>query len=98
LYTNIREEYLFGFVRDQLIDEYGANAVRSGGLRVYPTIHPAFQRAATDAIRETLDLRNGPAAALVSINPVNGAIRAMTAVTPGRKGNQFNLVAQARRQ
>jgi penicillin-binding protein 1A len=98
LYTHIREPYFFGFVRDQLIDEYGANTVRSGGLRVYTTIDPAFQRAATDAIRETLDLRNDPAAALVSINPANGAIRAMTAVTPGRKGNQFNLVAQARRQ
>ena len=34
----------------------------------------------------------------MSINPANGAIRAMTAVYPGRKKNQFNLVAQARRQ
>src|SRR5205823_10581844 len=98
LYTHIREPYFFSFVRDQLIAEYGANTVRSGGLRVYTTIDPAFQRAATDAIRQTLYLRSDPAAALVSINPANGAIRAMTAVTPGRKGNQFNLVAQARRQ
>jgi penicillin-binding protein 1A len=35
---------------------------------------------------------------VVSIAPVTGAIRAMTAVTPGRTSNQFNLVAQARRQ
>src|SRR5207248_5454527 len=91
LYTRIREPYFFSFVRDQLIDEYGANTVRSGGLRVYTTIDPAFQRAAAAAIRETLDLRTDPAAALVSINPANGAIRAMTAVTPGREGNQFNL-------
>src|SRR5207237_3506469 len=79
LYTHIREPYFFSFVRDQLIDEYGANTVRSGGLRVYTTINPAFQRAASDAIRQTLDLRTDPAAALVSINPANGAIRAMTA-------------------
>jgi penicillin-binding protein 1A len=98
LYTQIREPYFFSYVRDQLIDEYGANTVRSGGLRVYTTIDPAFQRAGADAIRETLNLRTDPAAALVSINPANGAIRAMTAVTPGREGNQFNLVAQARRQ
>ena len=54
--------------------------------------------AARKAITDTLYLRDDPAAAVVSINPANGAIRAMTAVTPGRTGNQFNLVAQARRQ
>ena len=54
--------------------------------------------AARRAITDTLYLRDDPAAAVVSINPANGAIRAMTAVTPGRTGNQFNLVAQARRQ
>jgi penicillin-binding protein 1A len=98
LYTRIKEPYFFSYVRDQLIAEYGANTVRSGGLRVYTTIDPRLQRAATRAVRNTLYLRNDPAAAVVSISPYNGAIRAMTAVTPGRKGNQFNLVAQARRQ
>src|SRR5262249_40286943 len=98
LYTRIREPYFFSFVRDQLIDEYGANTVRSGGLRVFTTIDPRFQRLARKAIRDTLYLRSDPAAALVAINPANGAIRAMAAVTPGKSGNQFNLVAQARRQ
>jgi penicillin-binding protein 1A len=98
LYTRIREPYFFSYVRDQLIEEYGANTVRTGGLRVYTTINPRLQVAARKAIRDTLYLRNDPAAAVVSINPANGAIRAMTAVTPGRYGNQFNLVAQARRQ
>jgi penicillin-binding protein 1A len=98
LYTHIREPYFFSYVRDKLIDEYGANTVRSGGLRVYTTINPFLQVAARRAITDTLYLRDDPAAAVVSINPANGAIRAMTAVTPGRTGNQFNLVAQARRQ
>ncbi|HET7554722.1 MAG TPA: PBP1A family penicillin-binding protein, partial [Gaiellaceae bacterium] len=98
LYTQIREPYFFSYVRDQLISEYGANTVRSGGLRVYTTINPSLQIAARKAIRDTLYLRNDPAAAVVSINPANGAIRAMTAVTPGRYGNQFNLASQARRQ
>jgi penicillin-binding protein 1A len=98
LYTRIREPYFFSYVRDQLIAEYGANTVRTGGLRVYTTINPRLQVAARKAIMDTLYLRNDPAAAVVSINPANGAIRAMTAVTPGRTGNQFNLVAQARRQ
>jgi len=98
LYTRIREPYFFSFVRDQLIAQYGAQTVRSGGLRVYTTIDRRFQRAALASIRKTLNERGDPAAALVSIDPRTGAIRAMTSVTPGRSGSQFNLVAQARRQ
>jgi penicillin-binding protein 1A len=98
LYSIIREPYFFGYVRDELIDYYGANTVRSGGLKVYTTINPRFQRAAEISIRETLNQPGDPASAVVSINPANGAIRAMTSVTPGHKENQFNLVAQARRQ
>jgi penicillin-binding protein 1A len=98
LYTTIREPYFFSYVRDQLIAEYGANTVRSGGLKVYTTIHPRFQRLARRAITETLYERTDPAAAIISINPANGAIRAMNAVTPGARGNQFNLLSQARRQ
>ena len=40
LYTGIREPYFFGYVRDQLIAGYGAETVRSGGLKVYTTIVP----------------------------------------------------------
>jgi penicillin-binding protein 1A len=98
LYTTIREPYFFSYVRDQLISEYGAATVRSGGLKVYTTIDPRFQRAARKSIKETLYNRDDPAAAVISINPKNGAIRAMTAVTPGNSKNQFNLLSQARRQ
>jgi penicillin-binding protein 1A len=98
LYKEIREPYFFSYVRDKLIAEYGAGTVRSGGLKVYTTVDPRFQRAAVKAIRETLYESDDPAAALISINPKNGAIRAMTAVTPGNKKNQFNLLSQARRQ
>ena len=98
LYTTIREPYFFSFVRDQLIEEYGVATVRSGGLKVYTTIDPRFQRAARKAIEETLYEKDDPAAAIISINPKNGAIRAMTAVTPGNRKNQFNLLSQARRQ
>jgi penicillin-binding protein 1A len=98
LYTRIREPYFFSFVRDQLIAQYGAQTVRSGGLRVYTTIDPRFQHAALASIRKTLDRPTDPAAALVSIDPRIGAIRAMTSLTPGSRRSQFNLVAQARRQ
>ena len=97
-YTHIREPYFFGYVEDQLQQEYGANTVRSGGLKVYTTINPALQRAARAAITHVLNLSTDPASAIVSIDPRTGAIRAMVAVTPGKKGNQFNFVTSARRQ
>jgi penicillin-binding protein 1A len=98
LYTRIREPFFFSFVREQLIAKYGANTVRGGGLKVYTTIVPRFQKIAIRAIKNTLNQKNDPASAIVSINPKNGAIRAMTAVAPGRKNIQFNLAAQGRRQ
>ena len=52
LYTKIKEPFFFSFVRDQLIAEYGANFVRSGGLRIYTTIDRRLQRLAEQAIRE----------------------------------------------
>jgi penicillin-binding protein 1A len=98
IYTRIREPYFFSYVREQLIAKYGANTVRGGGLRVYTTIVPRYQKLALAAMKNTLNLSTDPASALVSINPKNGAIRAMTAEIPGKKDNQFNLAAQGRRQ
>ncbi len=98
LYEQIREPYFFGYVRDQLVRAYGADTVRAGGLRVDTTIQPRLQRLAGQAISSTLTRRDDPASALISIDPSNGAIRAMTAIVPGRANNQFNLLSQARRQ
>jgi penicillin-binding protein 1A len=98
IYTKVREPYFFSYVREELISKYGANTVRGGGLKVYTTIVPRFQKLAEQAIKNTLNYPNDPASAIVSINPGNGAIRAMTAVIPGKKNTQFNLAAQGRRQ
>jgi penicillin-binding protein 1A len=98
LYTKIREPYFFSYVREQLIQEYGASYVQTGGLRIYTTIDLRFQRLASQAIKEVLTESDDPAAAIVAINPQNGAIRAMVSVTPGGQGSQFNLAAQGRRQ
>jgi penicillin-binding protein 1A len=98
LYQEIREPYFFGYVRDELIREYGAETVRSGGLKVYTTIIPRYQRLAREAIQRTLTEPTDPAAAVVAIDPTTGAIRAMAAVTPGRAQGEFNLLSQARRQ
>jgi penicillin-binding protein 1A len=98
LYTKIKQPYFFSYVLDELVRVYGANVVREGGLRVYTTIEPRLQRAAIKAIRETLYLHDDPAAAIVSVEPGTGAIRAMTAVIPGNTKNQFNIAAQSARQ
>jgi penicillin-binding protein 1A len=98
LYTRIREPYFFSFVRQQLAARYGERRVQSGGLRVYTTIDPRLQRLAERAIKDTLYEPTDPASAIVSIDPRTGAIRAMTGVIPGKRKNQFNLAAQARRQ
>jgi penicillin-binding protein 1A len=98
LYKKISQPYFFSYVRDELVRVYGEARVRHGGLRVYTTIDPRLQQEARKAIKDTLYLSNDPAAAVVAIDPATGAIRAMTAVSPGRANNQFNLVADARRQ
>jgi penicillin-binding protein 1A len=97
-FTHIKEPYFFSYVEELLRQEYGANTVRSGGLRVYTTINPGLQRAATVAIQNVLTEPSDPASAIVVIDPRTGAIRAMTAVTPGHKGNQFNFATSATRQ
>jgi penicillin-binding protein 1A len=98
LYKRIKEPYFFGYVRDELIRAYGVETVRSGGLRVYTTILPRWQKLAERAIRGVLTAPTDPAAAVISIDSHTGAIRAMTSAIPGRRNNQFNLLTQARRQ
>ena len=71
--------------------------MREGGLKVYTTIDPRLQRNAIKAINDILPYRTDPAAAIVSVEPGTGAIRAMTAVVR-KAGNQFNLAAQSARQ
>jgi penicillin-binding protein 1A len=97
IYTRIKQPYFFSYVIDQLERQYGANTVREGGLKVYTTIDPRLQRLANKAMRDVLPYRTDPAAAIVSVEPGTGAIRAMTAITRNGK-TQFNLAAQSARQ
>jgi penicillin-binding protein 1A len=97
VYSSIKQPYFFSYVIDQLERQYGATTVREGGLKVYTTIDPRLQRLARKAILDVLPYRTDPAAAVVSVEPGTGAIRAMTAVVR-TKGNQFNLAAQSTRQ
>ncbi len=61
------------------------------------TIDLQLQEAAQKAIAEHLTDPDGPTAALVAIDPRNGAVRAMVGGANYRK-SQFNLAAQSERQ
>ena len=98
VYTRIKEPYFFSYVEAQLQRQYGTNTVRSGGLKVFTTIDPRLQRLAIQAIKSTLYYKTDPASAIIAINPTNGAIRAMTEVTPGNAKNQVNFLSSAHRQ
>jgi penicillin-binding protein 1A len=96
-YFSHRQPYFFDYVEDKLIERYGVNTVRRGGLRVETTIDPELQRVGLEAMRSTLPYSTDPSSALVSIDPRNGHIRAM--VSSSRYGqSQFNLAAQGHRQ
>ena len=64
-------QYFVNYVKQQLIDEYGAARVFGGGLEVHTTIDLELQQAARDAIRKTLTDPDGPSAALVALDPRN---------------------------
>jgi penicillin-binding protein 1A len=97
LYTRIREPYFFDYVEQKLIDTYGVNTVRKGGLKVYTTLEPAMQDAGRAAIDGQLPYSTDPSAAVVAIDPRNGYIQAM-ASSSTYEHNQYNLAAQGRRQ
>jgi penicillin-binding protein 1A len=96
-YSNIKEPYFFDYVENKLIEKYGVNTVRKGGLRIYTTLDPNYQQTARDAIVSHLPYSTDPAAAVVSIDPDNGHILAM-ASSGDYNSNQYNLAAQGRRQ
>ena len=89
--------YFVNYVKDQLVEKYGAGRVFGGGLRVTTTIDLELQKRARKAIKTILRDPNSPAAALVAIEPETGAVRAMFGGRNFRE-SQFDLAAQAERQ
>ncbi len=92
-----RQPYFFDYVEDKLIEAYGVNTVRRGGLDVYTTIDPKLQKVGAEAIESILPYEEDPSAAFVSIDPRNGWIRAMVS-SSSYDSSQFNLAAQGHRQ
>lgn len=95
-------------VRRQLVARFGWPRVSEGGLHVYTTIDPSWQRAAEAAVDRslaeidaTLTVRGaGDAplqAALIAIEPSSGAVRALVGGRDFGKSS-YNRAFQARRQ
>ncbi len=99
-YTTVKDEFLYNLVQEELIERYGINTVRNGGLRAYTTIDPVQQERAEAAIAESCYAcyEGGPVAGLASVNPKNGAIVALASSPPGEGEEQFNYAWQAERQ
>jgi penicillin-binding protein 1A len=95
--TGGKAQYFVNYVKDQLVEHYGAGNVFGGGLRVTTTIDLNLQTKARTAIEKVLKNPEGPAAALVAIDPRTGAVKAMFGGRNFRE-SQFNLAAQAERQ
>ncbi|HTY95485.1 MAG TPA: transglycosylase domain-containing protein [Solirubrobacteraceae bacterium] len=96
-YSERRESFFFEYVRQQLLERYGAATVQRGGLKVYTTINLNMQRLARKAIAEILDEPEDPASAIVTLNPSNGDIEAM-AESESYEKSQYNLAADGHRQ
>ena len=90
-------QYFVNYVKDQLVEKYGAGNVFGGGRHVTTTIDLELQKRARAAIEKVLRDPDGPAAALVAVEPATGAVRAMFGGRNFRE-SQFNLAAQAERQ
>ncbi len=80
-------------IRRDVEEELGPRALQLGGLRIHTTMDPDLQQAAVETSESVLPYPDDPSAAVVTVEPQTGAIRALG----GREG-EFNLALDARRQ
>ncbi|HZT93543.1 MAG TPA: transglycosylase domain-containing protein [Gaiellaceae bacterium] len=91
------QTYLTDYITSQLLNQYGPEEVRRGGLRIYTTLDAKMQTEATHAILGTLDKKSDPAGSIVSIDPSTGEIRAMAIAQTGKR-IAYDLPADGHRQ
>jgi len=93
--------YFTTYIISQLIDKYGEYTVYNGGLRVYTTLDLNKQRIADEVVKKFLqeegETYNFSQAALVSLDPRTGYIRAMVGGA-SFEASEFNRAWQSKRQ
>jgi len=100
LYTQQHQPSFFGWATQQLpkqLGKHGQRQVELGGLQVKTTLDMRLQGLGVHAISSVLHTPTDPAAALVSIDPQTGAVKAMVNYLPSGRRMQFNLATQAKR-
>ncbi|RUT06729.1 hypothetical protein DSM106972_029860 [Dulcicalothrix desertica PCC 7102] len=97
----VQAPYFTSFVQKELPKYVSPEVIEAGGLTVETTLNPTMQAAADKAVAKTLRNQgrweNFKQAALVSIDPRTGQIKAMVGGKDFGK-YQFNRVTQAQRQ
>ena len=100
--SNKRAAYFLDYVSQQIVDEYGADALYKGGLKVYTTLDIKQQVAAESTVSmmpTSFKTKNGieePQMALVAVEPSTGYIKAMIGGRGGK--DQYNRAVLAARQ
>lgn len=98
---NVRLPYFTSYIEQELPKFVSAEEIEQGGLIVETTLDMKMQEYAEKAVTDALDTagvwQNFENAALVSIDPRSGEIRAMVGGRDFKK-NQFNFATQAKRQ
>jgi penicillin-binding protein 1A len=89
--------YFTTWVRQQLVDQFGARKAFEGGLKIRTTLDLDLQGAAEQAVDKYLPNPDGPSAALVAIDNDTGEVRAMVGGRDYAK-RPFNLATQGQRQ
>jgi penicillin-binding protein 1A len=89
--------YFTTWVRQQLVDRFGARRSFEGGLKITTTLDADLQRAAESTANKYFSNPDGPATAIVALDNDTGEVRAMVG---GRNYNSrpFNLATQGQRQ
>ena len=91
-YSKKRESYFYDYVKQQLVDEYGAKRVQAGGMHIYTTLNLKMQKAARKALDDNL-AGTDRSGSIVTVDPANGDIKAMASnATYGQF--KFNLASQ----
>ncbi|HQE60111.1 MAG TPA: transglycosylase domain-containing protein, partial [Spirochaetota bacterium] len=107
MYRINRAPYFNEYVRRIIVEKFGEDSLRSGGLSIYTTIDGRKQDIARNALVDGVSrLRSGysgkhpesVSGAMVSINPSTGEIISYVGGFEFNSKNQLDLVSQSRRQ
>jgi len=97
----VEAPYFTTYIQKELPKYISPEVLKAGGLTIETTLNPKWQKAAEDVVQDTVASngrwQNFEQAALVSIDPRNGEIKALVGGKDFGK-NQFNRVTQAQRQ